>query len=311
MATSACRAAPSSRCCRASPAPSPGSWRRARSSDPKDRLTTILIAPLMTCSARLPVYAVIIAAFIPARNVRPGHRPAGAGAVRALRRRDRRRAGRGARAAPHGGAAAAAACFIMELPKYQLPRVTRPRASACGSAPGSSCKRAGTIILVTTVILWVLAQLPAGRAGRRTSPKSRSPGKIADGVARRRRADRLQPRHRLALIPAMAAREVAVAALGTVYSLDAADEAEAADAGRAASRAAGACHRARLPRLVRVRAAVHLDHRRHPARDQRVEMAALHGRLPVRAGLSRGRRDLLDRGRLRARLGACPSRYAA
>ena len=72
MAGSGCRAARSSRCCRASPARCRGSWRRARFDDEKDRLTTILIAPLMTCSARLPVYAIIIAAFIPARSVLPG-----------------------------------------------------------------------------------------------------------------------------------------------------------------------------------------------------------------------------------------------
>ena len=50
----------------------PGIMATRTIEDPKDRLTTILIAPLMTCSARLPVYAVIIAAFIPARSVLPG-----------------------------------------------------------------------------------------------------------------------------------------------------------------------------------------------------------------------------------------------
>src|SRR5690606_8225968 len=50
----------------------PGIMATRTIDDPKDRLTTILIAPLMTCSARLPVYAVIIGAFIPARDVGPG-----------------------------------------------------------------------------------------------------------------------------------------------------------------------------------------------------------------------------------------------
>ncbi len=63
----------------------PGIMATRSIADPKDRLTTILIAPLMTCSARLPVYAVIIAAFIPRRQLSvPGIGLAGAGAVRAL-----------------------------------------------------------------------------------------------------------------------------------------------------------------------------------------------------------------------------------
>ncbi len=65
----------------------PGIMATRTIDDPKDRLTTILVAPLMTCSARLPVYTLIIAAFIPAITVGPGHRPAGAGPVRPLHRR--------------------------------------------------------------------------------------------------------------------------------------------------------------------------------------------------------------------------------
>ena len=84
----------------------------------------------------------------------------------------------------------------------------------------------------------------------------------------------------------MAAREVAVSAIATVYSIDSPDE--QAGATKLAGQAPAPLEpgdRARLPRLVRVRAAVHLDHRRHPARDQRLEVAAVHGRLSVRAGL--------------------------
>ena len=69
--------------------------------DPKDRLTTILIAPLTTCSARLPVYALIIGACIPAKRILPGHRAAGSGAVRAIPRRHRQRIARRADPAPH------------------------------------------------------------------------------------------------------------------------------------------------------------------------------------------------------------------
>ena len=71
--------------------------------DQKDRLTTILIAPLMTCSARLPVYTVIIGAFIPATRNRPGYRAARHSVVRALYRRDSRCDGRGLVPSPHCG----------------------------------------------------------------------------------------------------------------------------------------------------------------------------------------------------------------
>ena len=69
----------------------------------RDRLATIMIAPLMTCSARLPVYALVIAAFIPARPRGPVQ-PAGPGAVRAVPRGHPGRDGRGLRAQAHGDA---------------------------------------------------------------------------------------------------------------------------------------------------------------------------------------------------------------
>src|SRR6202007_1454493 len=89
--------------------------------DPKDRLTTILIAPLMTCSARLPVYAVIIAAFIPNRDVGGGVGLQGLvlfplyvlGIVSAMLI---------ALALRRSLTKGAASGFIMELPKYQMPR---------------------------------------------------------------------------------------------------------------------------------------------------------------------------------------------
>jgi ferrous iron transport protein B len=84
-AASGCRAAPSFRCCRVSPAPFPGIMATRTIQNPRDRLATIMIAPLMTCSARLPVYALIIGAFIP-RAARGGLELAGPGAVRAVPR---------------------------------------------------------------------------------------------------------------------------------------------------------------------------------------------------------------------------------
>ena len=118
----------------------PGIMATRTIADEKDRLTTILIAPLMTCSARLPVYAVIIAAFIPDTQRGAAGRAAGAGAVRALRRGHRRRVGRRAGAAPHGDQGRVVGLHDGDA-AIPMAAAARPRASACGSARGSSCAR--------------------------------------------------------------------------------------------------------------------------------------------------------------------------
>ena len=125
-------------------------------------------------------------------------------------------------------------------------------------------------------------QHSAGEPGQKQSEVSIA-GKIGSGIETVVRPIGFNHDISMALLPAMAAREVAVSAIATVYSIDSTDEQSRRDraGGQApASLVAGDC--ARLPRLVRVRAAVHLDHRRHPARDQRLEVAAVHGDIPVR-----------------------------
>ncbi len=201
----------------------PGIMATRTIEDPKDRLTTILIAPLMTCSARLPVYAVIIAAFIPARSVLPGIGLQGLvlfglyllgiiGALLAalvLRRSVTKGKGMG---------------FMMEMPRYQFP-LLRDLALGLWQRAWIFLRRAGTIILVSTVILWALLTFP------QTDPKS-GISQIDYSIAGRI-ANRLEPIVRpigfnrdiaLALVPAMAAREVAVSALATVYAIDATDD---------------------------------------------------------------------------------------
>jgi ferrous iron transport protein B len=84
-------------------------------------------------------------------------------------------------------------------------------------------KRAGTIILFTTVILWALASFPQAGPGQKQSDVSIA-GRIADGIHTVVAPIGFNKDISLALLPAMAAREVAVAAIGTVYSLDAEDE---------------------------------------------------------------------------------------
>lgn len=190
--------------------------------DHKDRLTTILIAPLMTCSARLPVYAVIIAAFIPPAAVGPGIGLQGlvlfalyvAGILGAMAAALvlRRTVTRGS-----------ASGFIMELPRYQMPRL-KDLAIGLWQRAWVFLRRAGTIIFVVTIALWVLLSFPRALPGERQLDASFA-GNIADTLHPVLEPIGFNSEMSLALIPAMAAREVAVSALATTYAIDAPDEA--------------------------------------------------------------------------------------
>lgn len=189
--------------------------------DAKDRLTTILIAPLMTCSARLPVYALIIAAFIPDRAV--GGSPVGlqglvlfglyvsgiAGAL-IVAFVLRRTVARGN-----------SASFMMEMPRYQMPRL-RDIAIGLWQRAWIFLRRAGTIIAMTTVILWLLLSFPKAPADSDMRQVDYSiAGRIASGLEVAVRPIGFNHDIALALIPAMAAREVAVSALATANAIDA------------------------------------------------------------------------------------------
>ena len=201
----------------------PGIMATRTIEDPKDRLTTILIAPLMTCSARLPVYAVIIAAFIPPTRVGPGIGLQGlvlfglyaAGIVGALVAALLLR-----RTVTKGPAQG----FMMEMPKYQWPRAGDLLLGLWQRA-WVFLKRAGTIIALTTIILWALLSFPRAPVGQSQIDYSIA-GRIADGLAVVVRPIGFDRDIALALIPAMAAREVAVAALATVNAIETTDEGE-------------------------------------------------------------------------------------
>jgi ferrous iron transport protein B len=199
----------------------PGIMATRTIEDPKDRLTTILIAPLMTCSARLPVYAVIIASFIPARSVGPGIGLQGlvlfglyaAGIVGALVAALLLR-----RTVTKGPAQG----FMMEMPKYQWPRLGDLLLGLWQRA-WVFLKRAGTIIAFTTVVLWALLSFPRAPVGQSQVNYSIA-GRIADGLAYVVAPIGFNRDIALALIPAMSAREVAVSALATVNAIDTPDE---------------------------------------------------------------------------------------
>ncbi|GAA0865843.1 ferrous iron transport protein B [Sphingopyxis soli] len=193
--------------------------------DEKDRLTTILIAPLMTCSARMPVYALVIGAFIPARNV--GGTPIGlqglvlfglflSGIVGALLVAYVLR-----RSVTRGNAAG----FMMEMPRYQWPRA-RDIAIALWQRAWIFLRRAGTIIAMTTVVLWLLLSFPKAPVGQSQVEYSVA-GRIASGLEVIVKPIGFNHDIALALIPAMAAREVAVSAMATANAIDASGDEEA------------------------------------------------------------------------------------
>ena len=201
----------------------PGVMATRSISDPRDRLVTILVAPLMTCSARLPVYALLISAFIPAKMVWGVLNLQGlvlfalymAGIVSALVvatvlkffQKDK---------SQHA--------LLMELPSYRFPDVKSIWIGLLDRAK-IFLKRVGGIIFALSILLWFLCTFPQPPTGATLPDIDYSFAGMLGHV--------IQPIFAplgfnwqicIALIPAMAAREVVVAALGTVYALSATDE---------------------------------------------------------------------------------------
>ncbi|NDU86349.1 MAG: ferrous iron transporter B [Ferrovum sp.] len=183
----------------------------------RDRLTTILIAPLMTCSARLPVYALLISAFIPRRMVVGIFNLQGvvlfllylAGIVSAML----------VALVMKYGARHQYQALMMELPAYRFPNL-RNLVMGLVERGALFVTRTGTIILPITVVLWFLSAFPPAPAGL-TDPAIRHSfaGMIGQVLGVFFAPIGFNWQICIALIPGMAAREVAVGALGTVYAL--------------------------------------------------------------------------------------------
>jgi len=184
----------------------------------RDRLTTILVAPLMTCSARIPVYTLIISAFIPARTiwgvmnlqglVMFGLYAAGILSALAVSFVTRRLFWRGA-----------VEPFLMELPTYKTPDPLNVARNLFLRGQ-IFVTRAGTIILPLMIVVWFLANFPGPPAGATDPAINYS----LAGVIGHWLQPLLAPigfnwQMTVALIPGFAAREVAVAVLGTVYAV--------------------------------------------------------------------------------------------
>ncbi len=201
----------------------PGIMATRSIQDPRDRLATILVAPLMTCSARLPVYALLIGAFIPQKTLWGFVSQQGlilfalyaAGIFSALAmswvmkkwRRDK---------SEHP--------LMLELPSYRIPH---PRDLAVGLYERGMIflKRVGGIILSLTILLWVLLSFP-GAPENATMPAIdySFAGQIGHAMAVFFAPLGFNWQICIALIPGMGAREVAVSSLATIYALSAADD---------------------------------------------------------------------------------------
>lgn len=207
----------------------PGIMATRSIQDPRDRLATILVAPLMTCSARLPVYALLIGAFIPARKVMGVLNLQGlvlfalyvAGILSALAvawvmkkwRRDK---------SEHP--------LMLELPSYRMPHL-RDLAVGLWERAAIFLRRVGGIILSLTILLWFLLNFPAPPEGFTGNPLDYSfAGRIGHALAVVFAPIGFNWQICVALVPGLAAREVAVSSLATIYALSAANDEAAAQA---------------------------------------------------------------------------------
>jgi ferrous iron transport protein B len=202
----------------------PGIMATRSIQDPRDRLTTILVAPLTTCSARLPVYALLIGAFIPRQTVWGLFNLQGVvlfalyalGIVAVLAvayvmkhlRRDK---------SEHA--------LLMELPAYRMPNA-RDLAIGLYERALIFLRRVGGIILTLTVLLWFLLNFPAAPADATLPAIEYSlAGRLGHALHVIFEPIGFNWQICIALVPGLAAREVAVSALATVYALSGGDAA--------------------------------------------------------------------------------------
>ena len=194
---------------------------------PRDRLVTILVAPLMTCSARLPVYALLIAAFVPDTKVIGPiglqglvlfglylAAPVAALSIASVLRRTL--------------LIGSSLPFSLELPSYRLPGLRLWLSQIWGST-SAFLRRAGGIILLVSILLWVLLTFP-----RATPPEDLSPDRVATYALEHSAAGQIghfiEPaiaplgfdwKIGVGLVASLAAREVIVATLGQIYAASA------------------------------------------------------------------------------------------
>jgi ferrous iron transport protein B len=184
----------------------------------RDRIATIFVAPFMTCSARLPVYALLIAAFIPERAILGPVLGTRAATLLGLYLLGALAAVVTAFALKRTFLRGKASAFLMELPPYRLPS---PRSLALRLVDRTRIflRRAGRIILLVTVVLWGMTQVP--RIGGEAPPIEESvlgrSGQVLEPAIRPLGFDW---RIGVGLVSSLAAREVIVGTLGTIYGVE-------------------------------------------------------------------------------------------
>ena len=272
----------------------------------RDRLTTILIAPLMTCSARIPVYTLIISAFIPARLiwgwvnlqglVMFGLYAAGIASalgvsfvIKFFMLRDY-----------------APAPFMLELPDYKMPRAGSVAIGVYTRAK-MFLQRAGTTIFSMMVLIWFLASFPLPPPGA-DGPADRLQLRRHDrqGAGAPARADRIQLADRGGTDPGhggAGSRGRRARHRLCHRGRQASGRPDRTDAGHQMERGHGAV----AARLVYLRPAMRFDAGRHSPRNRKLEMDGDHFRLYARARLCRKSRDLQHRLRPRCRVSRTPT----
>ena len=198
----------------------PGIMATRSIQDPRDRLATIMVAPLTTCSARLPVYTLLIGAFIPAQKVLGIFNMQGLvlfglylfgivsvfGVAWVMKKFNRQKTDH---------------ALLLELPSYRLPNL-RDLAIGLWDRTRIFLRRVGGIILTLTILLWFLSSFPGPPDGAVLPAIEYSfAGRIGHFLAPLFAPIGFNWQIVLALIPGMAAREVAVSGLATVYALSA------------------------------------------------------------------------------------------
>ncbi|HCT58694.1 MAG TPA: ferrous iron transport protein B [Gemmatimonas aurantiaca] len=223
----------------------PGIMATRTIEDPKDRLATIMVVPLMSCSARLPVYTLLIGAFVPATALLPGLTLQGAtmlgmyllGTVAAL---------------------IAAAIFkrtmlkgpvrpmILELPPYRWPSLQTLVISVYQRCQ-LFVQRAGTVILSLSIVLWAMATYPKTAPDPALSPEMQQEQQLEHSVLGRV-GHAIEPAVRplgydwkigVSIAASFAAREVFVSTMGTIYGVGSEDEAALTERLRAEKDATG------------------------------------------------------------------------
>jgi len=190
--------------------------------DERDRLATIFVTPFMTCSARLPVYALLIAAFIPDEPLLGPILGLRASVLLGLYALGVVAAVTTAFLLKRTLLRTRPTSFLMELPSYRVPS---PRTIALRLLDRSRIflRRAGRIIFTVSIVLWALTQFPR-TGGAPPDVDDSALGTIGQVIEPVIEPLGFDWRIGVGLVTSLAAREVIVGTLGTIYGVEAADE---------------------------------------------------------------------------------------